>query len=57
MKEHVKAVMNVIDDAKKKQLDEAEKKAEMNVYKQLPTLKCVTTVVKRRLQPLEDQRE
>jgi hypothetical protein len=33
VKEHVKAVMNVIDDAKKKQLDEAEKKAEMNVYK------------------------
>ena len=33
VKEHVKAVMNVIDDAKKKQLDEAEKKAEMKVYK------------------------
>ena len=35
VKEHVKAVLDVIDDAKKKQLDEAEKKAEMNVYREV----------------------
>jgi len=33
VKEHVKAVMDVIDDAKKKQLDETEKRAEMNLFR------------------------
>jgi hypothetical protein len=32
VKDHVKAVLLVIEDAKKKQLEDAEKKAEMNIY-------------------------